>query len=85
MWRGGGGEGKRSKKLDFCSIEKNKLGFSPILFGFLLICLPFPGQERKLLQGCCFNAESFYAKTELVMRVSGLVEVLEIMSKNFVF
>ena len=56
--------------------------FVVVLFLFFFA---FPGQERKLLQGCCFNAESFYAKTELVMRVSGLVEVLEIMSKNFVF
>ena len=49
------------------------------------MCSALPGQERKLPQGCSFNAEYFYAKTALVMRVSGLVEALEIMSKNFVF
>ena len=82
---GGGGVGKRLKKLDCCSIEEKKLGFVLKFCRVFLMCLALPGLERKLPQGCSFNAEYFYAKTALVMRVSGLVEALEIMSKNFVF
>ena len=82
---GGGGVGKRLKKLDCCSIEEKKLGFVLKFCRIFLMCLALPGLERKLPQGCSFNAEYFYAKTALVMRVSGLVEALEIMSKNFVF